>query len=1595
MPGKKYYLCFLLLFVSAFASAQAVGKTEEKELYFEIYYVYQEHDTVIVYIQGAQGLGIKKGNSATGYQAYKQATDKTKPNRDFKSVGSGRIVLADSVIACMIKLNKITDTLKEGDMIALKVNVPVLAYRSIFSELAFNKVQLTNSEKEKFYSLSEFIYRDSKDKEDSIFSLMFLDLALSYDFLKDMKDLPENVTGKMKDGRYAGKTVLEMFRDAKRKDIESFLLFVNSFPGKYMSQPYKLNETFAGWIINGSPLSSAEIKKALFPVFKNKALFLKLLPAYKHDIIKDNYCLKFIEEVENLLAVEKFTDAMEFNDFIKTLAYAVNDTSGKSLAWILEAEINHKQGRYTVAITQCDSAIKYAILANEHGYELAAISKKIYCLNETLQTAKAKIMLEDFEKKLLAYKSTLDDDVYNRYWQKRYEYEGDMYYAEGNYYYAEGNYGQALKSYAQLIEVNKEINSYESLKKNAEYFTFIARVNNDQGKPSNALDSFTKAAYIYRINFDTLNWAKVQNEIAYSHYKLGNYNKSIAYSDSAMQKLLLLNDFNDAGYSKSLMGSNYWELGHYDSAVLAHKESITLRKKANNFSGQAHSWKSIGELYLLSGLKNQALTAYDSAAYFYQQLKDSSGLAETYNEKGNVFYNDGNNKKAVEYFEKAKGINSKSTVEALYNLGNAWIEMDSAKARNYFTACRQLSDSTKNTGYLFYATRSLANLAYRTNNITAGDELYKTCLSLSKQLNTAQSYGDCMSLRAYGYSVQSKIDSALFYYNLALSTFDTVSQSEVIWQHNNMANLYISLGDFAKAKEAYTKAIKLAKASNNNFAMAFALEGTSFLYGLTGEFEEGLKNSDSAMAIFNRSGNILRLAGAYVSRGTLYKNKGEYKKAINSYLIADSIYIDQQASEYRIAVSNNMGVVYFTQTDYVNALKYHRQALAQLKKGVVDEDYLLCRANIAEDLFYLKKYSEAEKELLEVYPLAKEKKLNRIASRMALSLGKLYYETKQIEKSIYHFTYAAEYANSSGEKDKAIEALTFLGKINNDRGETENAENDFRKAVAIVAAYNIAGGWEPCYQLGLLFYTQNKFDSSILYFKKAVELLDKNSENLYGGEEARKIFNNDPRKSDLYNKITFAYYNLGNIKEAWAYANRSNIAGIKELSGTLSSSSNNEEKNEALKKLLAMQQTKKALENTLEKQEGVAKEETLKKIEIEEANYNNFLQDVVERYPELSVYFTRSNADEFNNYKSKLPADAAVLLYLLNNNTLMIFSLTNEKLSVDTMTIDVTPKINSFIEAIKNTSKQTGTGPLAVRSEPQDEDKPVGNVEFKDISSQLYNILITTVADKITGKKKICIIPTGIFSNMPFQCLGKKMPGNNFKFLIEDYGIFYTNKMSVFNSADKAVAINANMHSFAAFGVPDATLSFNITEVKEIGKILGSDSTVYADARATESMAKQSLRQKKYIHFATHGVLNYSSDYSQSYLKLLPDKDTSNGNNGQLTMREIQSLGITDCNMVILSACQTAVSKQLVKGWNISPANSFLVSNVKTVVASLWKVADEPTGLLMQYFYENMAQQKPMEKAEALRQAQIKLSQNPRFSHPNYWGAFVLYGDWR
>ena len=80
------------------------------------------------------------------------------------------------------------------------------------------------------------------------------------------------------------------------------------------------------------------------------------------------------------------------------------------------------------------------------------------------------------------------------------------------------------------------------------------------------------------------------------------------------------------------------------------------------------------------------------------------------------------------------------------------------------------------------------------------------------------------------------------------------------------------------------------------------------------------------------------------------------------------------------------------------------------------------------------------------------------------------------------------------------------------------------------------------------------------------------------------------------------------------------------------------------------------------------------------------------------------------------------------------------------------------------------------------------------------------------------------------------------------------------------------------------------------------------------------------------------------------DKD----DDGKLTIEEMKALDIVNCNLVMLSACETAVSQSESKGWYASPANSLLMNNVKSVVASLWQVDDEATSIFMKEFYKNV-----------------------------------------
>jgi CHAT domain-containing protein len=150
---------------------------------------------------------------------------------------------------------------------------------------------------------------------------------------------------------------------------------------------------------------------------------------------------------------------------------------------------------------------------------------------------------------------------------------------------------------------------------------------------------------------------------------------------------------------------------------------------------------------------------------------------------------------------------------------------------------------------------------------------------------------------------------------------------------------------------------------------------------------------------------------------------------------------------------------------------------------------------------------------------------------------------------------------------------------------------------------------------------------------------------------------------------------------------------------------------------------------------------------------------------------------------------------------------------------------------------------------------------------------------------------------------------------------------------------------------------------------------------------------------------------------------------GILTAEEVQTLDLRGTELVVLSACETGLGALEYGQGVLGLQRAFQAAGARAVVASLWKVEDAATRVLMEQFYTNLWDQK-LSRLEALRRAQLAVLKDPglverrtelvrrelgpkevdlpkkgasvpppdrsgRRSDPAWWAAFVLGGDGR
>jgi hypothetical protein len=191
--------------------------------------------------------------------------------------------------------------------------------------------------------------------------------------------------------------------------------------------------------------------------------------------------------------------------------------------------------------------------------------------------------------------------------------------------------------------------------------------------------------------------------------------------------------------------------------------------------------------------------------------------------------------------------------------------------------------------------------------------------------------------------------------------------------------------------------------------------------------------------------------------------------------------------------------------------------------------------------------------------------------------------------------------------------------------------------------------------------------------------------------------------------------------------------------------------------------------------------------------------------------------------------------------------------------------------------------------------------------------------------------------------------------------------------------------------------------------------------QATSARLFDAARAPRFLHLATHGLTEGGRKAHESAVALAAPLEPSAEDNGFLRLHDLLLKWggrLDGTELVVLSACRSGRGSIAGGEGPVALPWGFYFAGTESVLASLWKVDDESTALLMARFYENLLERR-LAKAGALRDAKRWLKgleageaarilrgakEAPRkesetadrrhpFADPFYWAAFVLLGD--
>lgn len=1081
-------------------------------------------------------------------------------------------------------------------------------------------------------------------------------------------------------------------------------------------------------------------------------------------------------------------------------------------------------------------------------------------------------------------------------------------------------------------------------------------------------------------------WLTLTVDDTKANIGLQRYQNALA---SANRGIGLLNDeqYSETVYELySLKSHALRSIGDMNNAISNQSQLITLLQQENARDKLGIANLDLADLFITTGQLKNALETNAAAEPYINGNKVTNIRIWLNFAKINRIQN--KLQQSAEYFEKiAEALDDSipKTLQAdiFYQQGFTYLQLSRfLVSLRSFEKSEQIFKDINQTKEARQARLAQANVLMKQGVIQQAEEIFQTVLTESS---------DDMPQQADIYASLAFLYTELGQYNKAL---ENSVQAEKIYKSANQTNrlpevlnarglIFLRMNDFGQSEVIFLKALEQNKDQNNPLLDSEITNNLGGLYKTKGELRKARQQLIKTAELQKALGFESLLALTFNNIGSVYLEEGKYEEALD-FLRQSREFASKYDLKKELAVSwNNEGILFFKQKKFQEAKTAFEKAL-ELQKS------LSLKVDIARTLNNLSIIAADQKDKTGALDLLQE----AIATLSLEELDSEKFYPNPPQNSVLAASLMKDFLQNKGAFLREIANVTERAQQKNQY--LEAAYLSFDLSISLIEALRAQIKSEESQQLLL--------QTNIDIYQQLIAILYELGERTGDKEYHQKAF--------FYAEKSRARSFLDQLQEQAARASLQLPKEIQDRENNLKSQISLVDKN---------------IFTELSKPEAERDEKKIEQWQIEKTElqikYTQLTKELEEEYPAYAS-LRYPTVYGVNEVKTKLLDEKSqIIVYFLGKDVSYGW-----RVSADQFEMISLPPV-ADIDLLIQKYRGTLADPLVFYDEEEELVIDATNTHLVT-GLQIYRTFLEPlIGNSSESINNLLIVPDGVLYYLPFETVLVQMHSQTDKkfvkgreYLLNRYSIYYSPSTSVLGMIqDQARRRNpdslAKRKEFVGFGDPQyqptakekANFNYNPTlkdlgfydmprllatdnELKQISSMFPGKATTYLRDFAVESTAKDKVLGYKYVHFATHGIMDEENpQFSGVVLNLVKEDHPQDG---FLQASEIFDLKL-DSDLVVLSACETGLGKVIKGEGMVGLTRAFLYAGSPSIVVSLWTVADESTSMLMIYFYDFLNQ--GLEKSEALRRAKLALMKQKSggdqiFVDPFFWGPFVLNG---